>query len=516
LDLATYVPAIRQFAPTQADQNVPSSPQISARFSTDINQALVDTDDSLNQYVILLEEVSGVRYPVSYLSYDQQTLTFVPQSPLRAGYRYMVTILGTIPSPAGRTMGRDRSWVFQVSTANLSPVVLVSPSDMVSVAQTPTFEWEPAAGTAPTGTSVLLYNVEVDVTPEFASVGAYGWSTQTSGTTATPSAPLASGTTFWWRVTAGYVPVTGDTAWGPVSDYNSFYLGTFVVPDRGSRVILPPQGFDLCHSSIANGSTNLQAWPPLVFDFTGQIDPTSVTSGSVFLIRRQVDDEPQTYPTPVNISCTVNGNTLTVVPTDQLFNNGRYTIYIEGLKSLAGDWSRDIKFYFTSWYFPLYVGVATVRSQFGRYLESYSDDFINFHIFRVSLDVNRYWIRAFNPGVLGGPPEQMVRGQMFTLTWAMERWTEIESCYRILKQVYLDRLTDAGRMQKLGDYAQQTESRLLDSLQTELKRLQQEANLWVAEFSRKRARVRTGRKSEFHSIWMDRYDMSRPPVRSRM
>ena len=140
------------------------------------------------------------------------------------------------------------------------------------------------------------------------------------------------------------------------------------------------------------------------------------------------------------------------------------------------------------------MGSNVLRANFGRFLINVPEDLLNFHIYRVSLDVNRHWILYYNP-LIGGPTEEQVRSQVFLLSYAMERWVEHESAARILTMRYYELLDRVDTMKKLGDYTEEHGYHILKDIEDEIKRQKQLATAWISEFSRHRARVRSARVS---------------------
>jgi hypothetical protein len=489
MDLSAFLPTLVEFSPTIADSDVAPIPNIVAVFSTEIDIEQVNTDLNLNKYIILVEEDTDTPFPVSFVSYDKKTLIFVPQTALNPGKTYLITILGSLASPEGRTAGVNRSWAFKIALGALSEVNLVSPGNLTAVNQLPPLNWTVATSAV---SGAINYLVELDVTPDFSSVSSMGWSTTTLASSAGIGISLAPSKTYWWRVT----PIQNSIN-GPHSVPWAFYLGTFASPSPDTQVLYSNATTLLVSGGFENGETNLSEWPDIRLTFGSLIDLATVNSSTVLLRQEPVDGFVQLKPRIVATTLIVSGATLIVTPDENILPNMRYTLVTRGLKNTLGNPLDIPERYFTGFYFPLYMGSVVLRANFGSLLDDVSDDFLNFHIFRVSLDANRHWIRAFNRGVyLSGPLEGQVRNTSFPLTYGMERWVEHESAARLLSEFLRQRLTSVGRSRKLGDYEESVEPALIQEIRSVIADQRKQALYWIAEFSRKRARMATARKSE--------------------
>jgi hypothetical protein len=245
------------------------------------------------------------------------------------------------------------------------------------------------------------------------------------------------------------------------------------------------------------------------FTFSNPLDPSTVNADTVYMTREAVDGWPSTDKTLVSLNLSVSGKVLLITTTDHQRPNSRYTLYITSdvHDAYGNPLDPPITRYFTSKYTPMYMGSSVLRANFARFLVDVPEDLLNFHIFRVSLDVNRHWILYYNP-LVGGPSEDQVRGQTFILSYAMERWVEYETGARILLMRYYELLERVDSMKRLADYTEEHGYHILHDLQDEIKRQTALATQWVAEFSRHRARIQTTRKSERWPQWAKNTDFS--------
>jgi len=504
VDLSSFFPAVVSFSPNSLDQFVPVRPLIEVRFNTELLASAINTDAGLNQYVILVEEKTARTIPVTFVSYQNRILRFTSSQDLNPGMTYQVTILKEIQSDQGRTASANRSFAFTVSQSNIPQVVLLEPANFTSYSTIPAFSWSPVV-VASTGT--LLYHVQLDTNLAFNSYQTQGWETWTPATSAIPSISLNPGQNYFWRVRAELTTSTasGVGAW---SVPFVFYLGTFLQPSPSTAQTYPkavPLAVD-DRSSIPDGLSNQPQWPDIRIVFTSPIDPNTV---SVSLTQEYVDGWPRPGTLPVNISWSVTGNVLEIIPLDTIIPNSRYTIGLSpGICDTLGNQLGTYETrYFTSKYRPLYMSANVLRANFGRFLINVPDDLLNFQIYRVSLDVNREWILYYNP-LVGGPTEEQVRNLEFLLTYAMERWVECESALRILTMRYYELLEVADETKRLSDYQESHGASILQDLRNEIDSLKKQSLKWISEFSRHRARINSARKSERWPLWQRNTDYS--------
>jgi hypothetical protein len=505
MDLSRFLPSLKSFSPTLSHTDVPVLPEIVARFSTEIDTSQVLLDNDLNSVVLLISEDTARAYPVSFISYSDKTLKFAPQSNLVSGETYIVTILGSLRSPEGREMGVNRSWPFTVGDTEVPTVSLVAPADLTAYSDVPTLEWE--AATVSTGT--VNYLVELDETPQFLDPL---WDTTTSQTYADIGIALPTKRTYWWRVATSVTIGSEDPVYGPPSDIWAFYLGSSISASpetQATSVSISTTTLQLVDSGFEDGDTNLLSWPDLTLTFSEEISSGSITSGSIYLRRESVDGWPTSDYFRVPADIVLDGDTITLTPSEVIRNNTRYTLVVKNLKDI-NDNSISFEMYFTGRYKPLYTSVMVLRADFGELLANVSDDFINFHIYKASLDVNRYYIRWYHSTVwVNGPTEEAVRNFTFIPTYDMQRWVEIEAIIRILGGILGTKITTSGKKRRLADFdIEESASSSIAGLLDLLSRLRKEADLWLIKFNRMATRPRSARKSEQWPRENMRNDMS--------
>lgn len=486
MDLSKFLPSLESFSPTLSHTDVPVLPEIWARFTIDIDTTQVDTANELNRVFFLLEESTQRIVPLNYVSYAARTLRMAPSENLLPGETYLLTVSRILRSPEGRQMGADRSWAFKVAGVGIAAPVLDSPGDLTAWTSQPTLTWDPV--TVATGS--IDYKVEVDDTPRFHSPL---WTTVTSATSAAIGSTLPTRATYWWRVAARVTPVSGSPIWGPPSVPQAFYLGIATAASPSAPATETTTAL-LLSAGWEDGLSHQSAWPNLSLTLGSTIATGSVSDTTVWLESDPVDGYGVSKHIPITLS--TSGSVLTILPGEAIVFNRRYTLMIEGVQ-LADGRSVSLNRYFTSQYQPFYVGTIAVRAVLGDLGADLPDDFINFHIYRASLDVNRHYLRWFTSiYYMNSPSEETVRNYFFNLTYDMERWVEIEASRRILAQTLLSKIQSAGLDRRLGDFTVNIDAQFVQALREEIKRLQGEANFWLAKFSRMRSRPKSARKAE--------------------
>lgn len=509
MNLTDYFPSIVSFEPNLTTESVSTLPIIKIRFNLELSLDQVSSDFNLNQLIILIEENSDSTTPVRFYDYQNRVLRIVPTVELNPGSMYQLTVLQDIVSDTGRTMGANKSFVFKVSPTDVPQVRLLIPANNTSVPTNSILVWNSVTTNVSGATGAVSYNIEIDNNITFNTVSQNGWSTSTTSTSALPGIALTQGQTYFWRVQASVTTIAGSTFVGQWSEPFCFYLGTFLQPSPSTRQTYPNVvSFKASQPDWINGESNLKDFPNLNITFSNPIDESTVTSDNVKLKKESVDGQPDSYKRDTLITFSVTGNVLYIQTAEAITPNTRYTLCLYNLADIYGNvLIEPFERYFTSNYTPLYLGANVIRANFGRFLIGYPDDLINFHIFRVSLDVNRNWILYYTP-MWGGPTETQVRSMQFILTYPMERWTEHESALRILSMRYYELLEKVDQMKRLGDYTEQHGHNILRDLQDEIHRQKQLSMQWWAEFSRHRARSRSTRESERWPLYGKNTDTS--------
>lgn len=468
-------PSIISFSPNLAVTGVTTTPSLIAKFNMEMEETQFS---SLTSLVMLIAESDQSAIPLSFVSYGRKVLELAPTDPLTPNETYQITFNRGIRSIEGRGLQTNFQYVFQVNTYSIDQIELVTPADSTSVS-VPNFYWN--AVTATTGS--VQYKIEIDVNSSFTTVGTRGWTTTTTQVSAALGVELPTRTAYYWRVRAEVV----SGAVGPWSDPRSFFYGSFLTASDDTRqVYQQTEPTKILYSGLPDQPSNLSAWPDMTFVFTRAL--SSGAASLITLTRRSVDGWPNDRETAVAATIAVSGTTLVITPTDTILQNNRYTVTIPSTVTDTNGTPLGvpIKLTFTSTYSPHYCGVDVIQANLGMLLSEVSDDIIHFHIFRCSLDVNRDFL-FWGSRVMGGPTEQMVRlmsmpGTM--PTYAMEKWVEAKATMHLLTFEMMRVLKDAGKMQRLADYMEQTGADVIREFRALTQRAEQEANIWFPQWSK--------------------------------
>lgn len=480
------------------DNNVSTLPQFVLQFNIPPNANLVNTEQGMNQHVVLIQLGVQPVVPVQVTSgtVDDRTLTFYPKTTLVPGATYQVTLSKNLRTAQGRGMDNDRIWTFVVDNSAIARITLLQPADQSGFKTPPTLYWD--ALTSPTG--VINYQVQVDddflfgppASPIDTVISASG------GVVISYSigVVLNDQTEYFWRVRAYTATLTGD--W---SETRSFFLGDSISASPDTAQLYDPSPFfRLTDFTPENGTTNLTAYPHIVATFSQPIDSTSITSGTVQLFYGPVDGNTG-IPTVQDINAAVNvaGNQILIAPSTFLQTNQRYTVVIDDdVASVSGSILNEIfTFYFTTYYKPIYGGVIGVRSRLGGFVNTVSDDEILFFLWRASLHVNEllatrvFRVRdriSFDELVNYDPPFK---------TYGQYQYAEVYAAVHILESFYFDLLNNAGKRVALSVFEYEVQVTILHELRERMIEMKKE--LWAlgARFLREVCLPRVGMKSQF-------------------
>jgi hypothetical protein len=482
----SYFPSIISFTPTLATTGVTTLPDLVAKFNMEVEAT--QFTDHLSEVVLLVSESSQEAIPLTYVSYLNKALTVQPASALTPGEAYQVTLSRNIVSVDGRGMGANRLYVFTVNSYDIPQVDLLTPADSTAVSDL-TFTW---SGVTWSGTGSIQYHVQLDVNTSFTTVATQGWETTTPLLTATVGTVLTTRIPYFWRVRAE--EVSGTTV-GPWSEARPLYYGSFLNASADSR-----QTYEQTEITRVDTSglpdpdgpegylSNQSAYPSLSFTFTRDLASATVTPSTVTLTRHYVDGYPDAVRRAVPFTLTVSGADVTVTPQQPIVGNCKYTLtFSKTIEDILGaPLVKDIVYYWTSGYRPFYCQPDVIRADFGYLLIDVPDDLINFHIFRTSLDVNRDFL-FYASRWMGGPSQALVRELTLPATiptYAMEKYVEFKASERLLTAVLMGVLKDAGRMQRLADYSEQTNEGIVKEFRELIKTKSQEAAMWHSQWSR--------------------------------
>ncbi len=499
-------PAINYIWPTISDSVGPSA-EIAVKFSIDIDQSMVNTDTELNKHVLLIRTDTDATTSLSFKSYSDKILRMVPSgTTLEPSGRYQMTVYDSIKSVGGRKLLSAKTWYFIVAGVSVGGVELSDPGDETTHDTTPVFSWVAAALSGSYSSSG--FHLQVDTTLNFASPD---WETTTTSTSAQPTtAQIISGTTYYWRVRAYTNLATG--GW---SDIRSFYYGADPTPTIDTRTSYPEaKEFYVEDFYPTDETTNLSAFPTIWVEFNTAPSAGILTSPGdlVTITRVAVDGDPRVTATSLGLTLSLSGTRLYVASTDTYAANRRYTITLsKNLMSTGGhSIGSDQRFFFTSNYYPLYAGSIGIRDRIGPYVDDVSEDTINLHIYKQSLQANYALARQYYRNTTDGPTLTNVAAWNASNTpFAVVGYVEAKAAASILSLKMFSMLSDADRTRAFPDYRESGPGGgILEQMRLMIKGLEDEAARYWAEINSGRVLLETVVKSENWNPRYDRWDMS--------
>jgi Bacterial Ig-like domain len=245
--------------------------------------------------------------------------TFTPASALAAPVTYTATISGNVKDVAGNFAGVDVSFSFTTGDTTPPTVVSTSPANLATNVPTnavisATF----SEAMAPTTITASTFTVKVTATSA-AVAGTVALNLAGTVATFTPSAALASGTTYTATITTGAKDISGNAL-------ASTFIWAFISVDN-----VPPTVLSV---SPVSGATSVAVTAPVNITFSEAMDAATITAAGNVTIK--------TTATLTNVTGTVTYNAATNVatftPTGSLAFGTGYTLTVTtGVKDLAGN-----------------------------------------------------------------------------------------------------------------------------------------------------------------------------------
>jgi hypothetical protein len=485
-DTSLYLSVAEKFPRLGWNLDVVTQPEIRVRFNLPVDLTLVQSDQSLNSYVVLVNLSTDQTHPVHYVDWDKtiRTLTFTPSGSLIAGGLYQVTIRKELKTAQGRGMLADAIWSFQVSDAPLDQVQLRSPGDATAWADPPALAWDGVW--IPSGS--VNYQVQIDKDWQFGSnliwtttitsATSGGIFSQNIGTT------LEGRKTYFWRVRAYTPSVTGE--W---SATRAFFVGTATHPAPDTQQLYEPDtGFTLQELLPPDGTTHLTGWPTIRATFSQALSGETVSDQTFQLWSAPVDgrlDLATVQITGGTFTVIATGGVIVLVPPDTIQKNRRYTIRItKGLLSSTGEsLPEQIESLFIGAYLPFYGGIVAVRKELGGFIDQVSDDEICFNMWRASLELHDLLDTQNGRVNLNVSLDDLINYQPpGGATWGMVRYVELTAAIALLEGYYYELLQTAGVKRALATFSEDRDVNVLDKLQKKIDKLTEDRDFVAARF----------------------------------
>jgi hypothetical protein len=404
-------------------------------------------------------------------------------------------------------MVSDFTWTFQVSSAALSRVSLLSPGDATAFSQAPSLIWQGVW--IPSG--VVHYDVQVDLDWKFHSLTFWSTTLTVSGSGGVHSSnigtSLSDRTAYYWRVRARTSPVTGD--W---SDVRSFFIGTQTQPSPDTELLFQPD-LDFVVEEILPtiGTTHQVSFPTLQVTFTQKPSGASINEATFYLLEEPVDGRfGGASGRVVAATRAIAGRSIFMTPTESIKPNSRYTLFVtKSVLSTGGVYlASTVTTYFSSKYMPLYGGTIAVRAELGGFIDEISDDEIHFQMWRASLEVNELLYTRIHQVATTATLESILNYVPAAITYGMQRYAELTAAISLLDSEYYEILRDAGRERQLSVFSYRVTTDVLEELRERIKDLKKERDEVAIAYLLKVLTPRVVIKSQYwtpDTVWMRDY-----------
>ena len=518
-ELKTTIPSVTLVTPSELHPSLSTTPDINIYFSTPMMVSSLSNSALVNKALTLIEDGTDLITQLTFISYTSgnRVLKVVPNSSLVPGSTYHLQIQ-TRPdcflSLGGRSLNTTTTYPIKVTNYKYPVPQAVSPGASVVLSTPPIFELFVVSPTLPSG-EIGYIQTEISDTGYFNTTGLFQvyQSAIVSGTTNysfTPVLTYTDNQVYWWR--SRLYSQSYSSEWSEI--YNFRYVAPYVPPvlDSLQSYVDLSSGIFTVVGAFDNGQANLQAWPDLTFYSTfpialpiygpsGTVLDWSGPTGSMTVYQQPVDGQVAYTPTP-GFWDFISASGCIFYPTNGISRNTRYQIIFgKGIQSVTLPYTRfedDFTFSFSGPYTPLYAWPTQLRALFGSYVSDVSEDLLCYHLYRASMEANRYtllfpWITIDPNTIYSMSPSMMdLQTSNYNMVYSIHMWVihKAMETLLIMKIYELAPCTD-GKF-KLGDYSQSlTSSNTLKFLKEMLDDVRRRRAEYELLFSRKGGRPRT-------------------------
>jgi hypothetical protein len=514
-ELITTIPSILHVSPTSIDPSTSVRPEIQITFSTDMMVSSLNNDTLINRLFNLIETDTDNLITLEYVRYTSSSKTLVvkPTEDLSPGKNYQLSS-GTPKDAAlslgGRSLSSSKIFNIAIGSYVYPTPITVLPGNGSVLSSVPTYNVFVAPYSSPSGDIVFL-DFQFSDTGYFSANPFLTTLSQplTGGVLnylCQPSIAYTTGKTYWWRTRIRSSSATSE--WSEVSNF-LFDTSPLITPilDNLTSPISDDSILSIT-SAFDSGSSNLSSWPDLTFTssfpLAYQLSPPTGfwvgPTGQMHVYGQPVDG--QTGYIPVAGSWTFYSATgFAFIPESMMATNIRYVVvFDQSIKSLSPPYytiGNDLNFKFSGRYIPLYAWPVQMRAMFGNYVSNMSDDLLCYHLYRASLEANRY-TRLFptvsiDPGIfMNTPTIGNLQLNTYNDVYSIHMFTMYKAMEFILQMGIFETITCADGSTKIGDFSQNmTSSNVLRFMRDTLKDITQKRAEYELLFSRKSGRPRT-------------------------
>ena len=304
-------PTVSSTVPANGATNVTATAPITVTFSEPMDATTITSS------TITLRVTSSGSAVAGTVSYNAATrvATFTPTSTLSAPVSYTATVSSTVKDVAGNAMGTDVVFSFTTRDTTAPFVVSTSPADLATnVAANAVISAIFSKAMNPATINSTTFTLKVTASGT-AVAGTVAYSVGNPGTF-TPSAPLASATTYTATITTG-----AQDSFGNAIAANKVW--TFITADN-----VPPT---VSSVSPLNGALNVAVGSVVNITFSEPMDATTINGTNITL-------KTTTTGTPVTGTVSYNAGTsvATFTPAGSLSFGTGYTVTVTtGVKDVA-------------------------------------------------------------------------------------------------------------------------------------------------------------------------------------
>jgi hypothetical protein len=522
VDRTSSFPGILEVYPKPSSLDVETVPTIEVQFTQAMDATQFADDAGINTLFILVNVETDQTVRLTRVGYDSSshTLSFSPSgTSLSPGGKYQITARDTIKSSAGREMQRSKSWQFTIALSTVAKTELSSPGDKTAHTIIPTLYW-----TATSGASA--YYAELSSSNEFVS-GDLLWSTQTSQTSALPGLILDSDLYYYWRVMGIGNAGSGASglASGSWSDPWNFFIGTPRVSDVESTTTYDGTRatFFGVEEYPVDDLDNLVTWPDITVQFND-----SVASGSRVTLKKSPIDGRQTKATGyVDGEIITSGAYVTFRPSGTIENNYLYTVTFTHITNASGDTAPTLTFSFTGHFKPLYIGVESIKEELGNLLVDTTDRQIYFQLYRSGIRANELMLQSLYANYpdlwqlvqttyRGGPTLEMLDGIDPLYRVGIIGFVESLTKLKLLERLQYELIPQIESSHALGDFSESiANTHLIEAINSRIKDLKGDVQVYQATFAGARTRIRVGVKSANYNPYRDLREHRFPGIRDK-
>lgn len=303
--------------PENGIAGVPTNAHYTVQFSKAINPATLTPTN-----LAMVDSTTGQPIPgMVQADSDGFTAAFIPNSPLPAGQRFVVSLSTAIQDTFGNNLVAAGPFAFTTAdTPETAPPHLVANSPTSNAANVGTNALINLEFSEPLDIATVVPNIEVSAGGQPIAV-MVALSNADKRVTVSPAAALMPGAQYTVTIGGGIADLAGLT----LDNAGSFTFQTGNITD--------PTGPSVISVDPANGATGVPLNTLARLAFSKPVDPTSLLSGTIVLY---ADGLSGADAIPGSLSIAANGDSVAFTPAAPLTPETAYCFYINGIVDVEG------------------------------------------------------------------------------------------------------------------------------------------------------------------------------------